>query len=425
MTESIAYTHYAGVDWASESHQVHVRAADGTPLGDASFAHSGPGLLALTDWLCERTGAAPADIGVAIETSSGPVVEVLLAGDFPVHAMNPKQSKRFRELRGMSGAKDDPRDARLLAEALHTAPHCLRRVTALPPAVHTLRPLVRHRDRLKTARTQQATHLRQTLWEAHPALLPFAGNGHGAWYLALCERAPTPADAATLTDDEATELCRRYGKSTVEPSAVVAALQAPAMDVNPGTLAATADVVRDQVRLLRVLNEQIRASDRRLVAQVDAVEAEAIAAAAAPTPADAPPRLGPRDVAVLRAEVGLGTVGLATMLGFGYDPIVRRDRHAFRSLAAVAPVTQQSGTGLMTVRRRRAAHRGLRDVCYHWARVGAMREPRMRAAYKERRAKGERYAHVLRTIADRQIRACFARLRDGDPYRKPATPKAA
>ena len=72
---------FVGVDWGSEAHQVCI-------------------------------------IDVAIEVPHGPVVEALMEHGFVVHSLNPKQLDRFRDRFSPAGAKDDRRDARVLADAL-------------------------------------------------------------------------------------------------------------------------------------------------------------------------------------------------------------------------------------------------------------------------------------------------------------------
>ena len=67
---------------------------------------------------------AAGDVGVAIETPRGPVVESLMERGIAVHSINPKQLDRFRDRLSPAGAKDDRRDARVLASALRTDPHC-------------------------------------------------------------------------------------------------------------------------------------------------------------------------------------------------------------------------------------------------------------------------------------------------------------
>ncbi|MCT7377976.1 IS110 family transposase [Chelativorans sp. EGI FJ00035] len=102
---------FAGIDWATECHQVCLLDASGQPVGERSVSHGGGGLAEACDWLTERTGDEPAAIAVAIEVPHGPVVEALLEREFHVYAVNPKQLDRFRDRFSVAGAKDDRRDA--------------------------------------------------------------------------------------------------------------------------------------------------------------------------------------------------------------------------------------------------------------------------------------------------------------------------
>src|SRR5271166_6560840 len=109
---------YAGVDWASESHHVFLTDGAGRKIGEKIFKHSGEGLAEMAAWLLTAGGAASSSqINVAIETPHGPVVETLIERGFTIHAINPKQVDRFRDRFTLAGAKDDSRDAEVMASA--------------------------------------------------------------------------------------------------------------------------------------------------------------------------------------------------------------------------------------------------------------------------------------------------------------------
>jgi hypothetical protein len=90
---------FGGIDWASETHQVCLVAADGKIIGERAFAHGGAGLAEMCDWLVTTSGEEPPTVAVAIEVPHGPVVEILLERRFQVDAVNPKQLDRFRDRR--------------------------------------------------------------------------------------------------------------------------------------------------------------------------------------------------------------------------------------------------------------------------------------------------------------------------------------
>ena len=112
MAEEIEW--FAGIDWASQSHQVYLVDARGECLGERAVAHGGAGIEKLCDWLIARTGATPAVIGVAIEMTQSPVVEALLERGFCVYGINPKQLDRFRDRFTVTGAKSLPSRKRRL-----------------------------------------------------------------------------------------------------------------------------------------------------------------------------------------------------------------------------------------------------------------------------------------------------------------------
>jgi hypothetical protein len=130
---------FVGVDWATESHQVCVLTADGAVVGERSIPHSGAGLHALVSWLRALTGDQLAAVHVAIEVPRGGVVETLLGHGLHVAHCNPKQLDRFRDRVTVAGAKDDRRDAWVLASALRTDPHCFHVVHAEDPRIIQLR----------------------------------------------------------------------------------------------------------------------------------------------------------------------------------------------------------------------------------------------------------------------------------------------
>ena len=111
---------FAGVDWASDQHQVCVLAGDGQVVEERRVAHSGAGIANLCKWLDEVSGGRMASVHAAIEMPHGAVVEALLEREAQVYAINPKQLDRFRDRFTAAGAKDDRRDARVLADSLRT-----------------------------------------------------------------------------------------------------------------------------------------------------------------------------------------------------------------------------------------------------------------------------------------------------------------
>ena len=196
---------FAGVDWGTRTHQACVLDGDGKVVGERAFAHGGEGLSGLSDWLASFASGAAGSVGVAIETPRGPVVESLMERGFAVHSINPKQLDRFRD-------RDDRRDAWVLASALRTDPHCLRRLSATPAERVELREWSRLAEYLTRERTRQANRMREQLWRYYPQFLDAVdGEVASAFALALWKRLPNPGAGRKARESTRALLLKRHG----------------------------------------------------------------------------------------------------------------------------------------------------------------------------------------------------------------------
>ena len=167
---------YVGVDWASQSHHVCVLKADRDRLGEQVFKHTGEGLARMAGKILKLAQSEPELVQVAIEVPHGPVVESLLNRGFQVHAINPRQLDRFRDRFSPAGAKDDSRDAPVLADALRTDPRCLRRLEPLDPLLVELREWSSIAEELTRLRTCLSHRLRDQLWRYYPQFLDLGSD---------------------------------------------------------------------------------------------------------------------------------------------------------------------------------------------------------------------------------------------------------
>ncbi|MBK8101375.1 MAG: IS110 family transposase [Planctomycetes bacterium] len=167
--ENTNWKHFVGVDWASAEHEVCALQADGKQVDARAFKHSGDGLADLCDWLLKL--GDPGSIAVAIEVPHGAVVETLLDRGFVVFAINPKQLDRFRDRFTVAGAKDDRRDALVLADSLRTDHHLFRRLAVQPATVIELREWSRMHDELQAERTGLVNQMRAQFARYFPAFL--------------------------------------------------------------------------------------------------------------------------------------------------------------------------------------------------------------------------------------------------------------
>ena len=412
---------FAGIDWGSQTHQACVLDGAGKVLGERAFEHGGSGLSQMADWLLSFAACDAGEVGVAIETPRGPVVESLMEHGFAVHSINPKQLDRFRDRFSPAGAKDDRRDARVLAAALRTDPHCLRRLEPTDPAIVELREWSRLSEELTRERVRLANRMRQQLWRYYPQFLDAVDDDVAVpWALDLWRSLPTPRAGQRVREVTLTRVLKQHRIRRVDAATLRARLRAPAVKVAAGSAEAAVAHVRLIAERLALVNRQLNDVRReldRLVRQLaEATPADAAYASTEDEPASS---TEPPDAAILLSLPGIGTGVLATLLAEASDAVQRRDYDALRCLCGVAPVTRRSGKSLV-VTRRLATHARLRDAAYHWARVAAQRDPVSHAKYQALRTRGHGHARALRSVADRLLNVACAMLRSGacfDPHR--------
>jgi hypothetical protein len=367
---------FVGIDWGDQRHHVVVLDRNRHGVGERVVSHDGTSLAQLAAWLRGVAGGEPHRVAVAIETPRGAIVETLLEQGFQVFAINPKQLARFRDRHTMAGAKDDWRDAFVLADALRTDRPSFRLVHVSAPEFLVLRELSRAEETLLQEFGRTANRLRDQLHRFYPQMLQLCSGADEAWLWALLDLAPTPEHAQLLREEQVQRVLKAHRIRRLTAHDVLACVQAPALHVAPGAAEAAWAHCRLLLPCLRVLAEQRRACAQQVIALLSRLAEEAVEA-------------GPSDVAIVQSLL--------------------------RTQGGVAPVTRQSGKRRQVVMRR-ACNRRLRHALYHMARVAMQGDAEFASVYQALRAKGQRHAQALRNIADRMLRTLMAMLRDRTLY---------
>ena len=262
MVRDSAY--FAGVDWATETHYVCVVGDDGSKREERTFQHSGKELARMAAWITAKCGGDASGIPIAIEVPHGPVVESLMDQGFAVYSINPKQLDRFRDRFSPAGAKDDSRDARVLADALRTDIHCFRRIDPLAPVVVELREWSRIAEELTRERTRLSNRVRDQLWRYYPQILEATENVAQPWVLELWARAPTPAKARRIQRRTLEALLRRHRIRRITAYELLDLLRAPAIAVAPGTTEAAVAHIRSATERLGLVHRQLAEAKREI-----------------------------------------------------------------------------------------------------------------------------------------------------------------
>src|ERR1700694_894777 len=256
---------YAGVDWASEKHDVLVADAAGEKLLAGTFAHDEQGLRAL----CRAVVRVKGEL-VALERPDGLLVERLLDAGLRVLPLHPNQVAAARDRFRVSGGKSDRFDAFVLCELARTDNHRFRVLEPDSDQTKALRALTLARGDLVATRTALTNQLRAELERFWPGPLGLFSDLHGRISLAFLERYPSPADARGLGEARlAGFLARERYSGRQKPAQLLAKLRrAPEGRVGELELATRRQLVLTLVATMRTLNAQIKELERQIATSI-------------------------------------------------------------------------------------------------------------------------------------------------------------
>lgn len=389
---------FVGIDWGSRSHHVCVLDARRNVLDEFDVEHDGEALARLADRLFKHTTC----ILVGIETRWTAVAETLLERGIKVFAINPKQVDRFRDRHTVAGAKDDRRDAFVIADSLRTDAAAFREVTLGDARLVKLRELSRMQDELKELHHVLGSRLFQQLMRVFPQIFELGSIYADRWLLDILESAPTPAEVQTVTLSKIRSILDKHRIRRLKPDDVQRILRKTPLTVAPG--------VCDASRVhIRVLLPQLRLVQTQLDETVDAIkelldDLERVSE-----------KKEHRDVTIIRSLPGAGTIVAATMLAEAREALSRRDYHRLRLIAGTAPVTKQSGKS-SRVSMRYACNQRLRNAMFFMAATLVRYDARLKALYAAHRARGHTHGLALRVVADRALKMLVAMLRSDTTY---------
>lgn len=306
----------------------------------------------------------------------------------------------------MAGAKDDSRDAEVMASAVRTDPLCFRQLAVADPIIIELREWSRIAEDLGAERNRITNRMREQLWRYFPAILALESDLGAEWLLDLWDAVPTPDKAIRIRETTIAKILKRHRIRRFTAEVVLAKLREPPLQVAGGTIRAACAHIAPLIARLRLLNRQIKQARE----QLELLTARLIADQEAE-----PGQNKQHDAAILASLPGVGRIVLAMLLAEAFDVLQRRDYAALRSLTGVAPVTKRSGRSCVVVRRQ-ACHQRLANATYHWARVAVQHDPTSRAKYQALRSRGHSHGRALRSVADRLLNVACAMLRDGTAF---------
>lgn len=387
----------AGVDWASEKHDVLIEDPAGEQLLATTFAHDEDGISAL----CASLVCFDVEV-VAIERPDGLLVDRLLEAGVRVLALHPNQVKAARGRFRASGGKSDRFDRFVLCELARTDSHRFRILEPDSDQTKALRALTRAREDLVAARVALANQLRSELERFWPGPIGLFSALDSPISLAFLARYPSPRDARGLGEKRlAAFLKAQHYTNRKTPSQLVKRLRsAPAGRAGEIETSTRRSIVLRLTRALVVMAQQI--------AELESEIADAL---------DAHP-----DGEIFRSffRSPNSVICAATLLGEIGDCRARYPhRDAIAADAGHVPVAAESGKRKHATFRW-ACNKRLRNALGILAHSTRLWHPWAADRYAHARARGHNHPRALRTLGrawSRIIWSCWQKHTPYDPAR--------
>ena len=390
------YAALIGLDWAAEKHDVC--------LWDAATGKSRHRVIehtpeALADWLAELQACYPGQrLAVCLEQSRGALMYALMDHAFlDLYPINPVTLARYREAFAPSRAKDDPGDARLLAEILRLHRDKLAVWKPDDEQTRTLAFLNEERRKAVNLRTKLVLRLQAALKLYFPQALAWLGADLGTpmacdWLL----KWPTLEAAQRSRPQTVRAFFYAHNcRSAAHVESVLAALPAAKpLTTDAAVLAVQPLTVQMLAKQLRLLHGAIVAYERQIAARFrphpDAFLFENLPGAG--------PALAPR-----------------LLTAFGTD----RSRHPtaqdMQAYAGIAPVVERSGKSCWTHWRWNCP-KFLRQTFHEFAKSTVIHSAWARAYYEQQKQRGKGHNAAIRSLAFKWIRIIHRCWQTRTPY---------
>jgi transposase len=388
---------YVGVDWSATEIVCAFACGDDEPRG---IRGAEPTLASISD-LVDRVRAASGanEVFAMIEAGAPHWVHLLHQAGATVHVVDPKQARRFAESQGSSGAKDDRRDARSLADMCRSPRHRGDPWKPDEPEVLQLDVLASMHEEL----TKDSVRVKQRIRDLLRRHMPRVDKAlprelEARWVSTFLRKVATPWHARRLTREAFDRLVS--GAHTVTANRVWAALQETQA---PWLSARVASAVMTEMRMhvdqFALLRKQLDDVDQEL----DELTS---------------------DMATRQQAESMGGIAMmlsAALIQFAFRDGVPADRDEASVRMGASPVFEGSakdrkGRSKGRAHMRRAADSRARRATYLIGRQASLHLGWGRAMYADARARGQDAPTAYRRIARCVLRIQTAMMRDAEPY---------
>jgi transposase len=373
-----------GIDWADLEHAVCLI----DPQGRATITTLAQSPETIDEWASELASRFPGQtIAIAVEQSKGALVFALLKYEhLQLYPVNPKQLARYREAINPSGGKNDPGDARLLAQFLQHYQAQLRPLKTDTMATRKLGNLVQIRREIVNDRTRLTLKLRSTLKLYFPQLVELCPT-QLSLLIELVLRWPTLALLKRVHVKTLRAFLKQQGVANEERQtkfiqAVRAAVPLTHDNaiIEPYSIAATL-----AARQIQDLSQAITEVEQQIMTETQQHP----------------------DQHIFRALPGAGDALVPRLIvAFGTDRERFQSAEEVQSYSGIAPITKQSGK-VRHVSRRYACPKFLRQTFHEFADQARKWSSWSVAFYQYKREAGFRHHAAVRALAFKWIRIMY------------------
>jgi transposase len=386
---------YIGIDWSESKHDVLFMNPAGATLAKLVIAHTPDG-FAQFDKQCRSLGLPPTDCLIALETAHNLLIDFLWSHDYQqVYVVPPSQVRANRGRYSASHARNDPRDALLLADILRTDRSRLQPWHPDSLVVRQLRAKVSLHRHLLSQEQRLANRLRAILLCYYPAAVTVFSELTAQIALQFVRDYPTPAAAQALSYDDFVRFAQAHGYSHPKQlPACYARLQAKQPTPAPETVLVYQPEAVQLAELLLPLGEAKRTGLHELRTLFHQHP-------------DAP---------IFASLPGAGDYLASALLAkFGDDRQRFPTAASLQALAGTCPVTDQSGKHRAVYFRTGCDHE-FRHITQQWA-LASLRESTWAAGYwQEIRPHCQSDSHATRCLANRWLAVAWQLWRTQQPY---------
>lgn len=379
--------YYVGIDLADRKHDICILDSTGVKLKEFAVPHSPDGLDQL---VAEIQGFSTEihNVFISAETSKHLFVQYLHALGYTVYSINPKSVDRARDRFSPAGAKDDARDAQVLADLIRTDQHQYRPLRMDSSELKELQILVRDREALVANKVRIENQITSCLKSYYPIALDCFCKLDQKSTIAFLRLFPTPSAFAEADLNALEQFLKqhRHPKWQAKAKELFKLANSRQFPVDRATVRAKSLLLVSLLNQLELFTQSIQQYDKEIECLVKSHP----------------------DSEIFLALKGVGTnLAARLMAEFGDDRSYYPHANAVQCEAGTAPVTRKSGRRRI-VHFRRACKKSFRNTMQQFALQMVRFEPWSKEMFQKHRKLGRGTSESLRILANNWLRILFA-----------------